>query len=70
MNIGVHLEPNEIMDAMSLGESLKQIVLVLMHSLRKIARHARIQCAVTFASEDVDVAIAHFDMPGFANLNT
>src|SRR5258706_14435156 len=55
MDIGVHLEPHEIMDAISLGEALKQIMLVPIDAFGKVARDARIQCPVTFAGEDVDV---------------
>ena len=56
INIGVHLEPYPV----SLGEALKQIVLVLMHAFRKVAGHTCVQCPVTFAGEDVDITIAHF----------
>ena|SRR5258708_23842202 len=60
LDIGVRLEPHEIMDPMSLGEALEQIELVLIHALCKVACHACVQSPVTFAGEDVDITIAHF----------
>ena len=58
-DVVVHLEPNECVHAMLLGEPIDEIVFVFVDSLYEVGRDSGVQGAISFAGENVDVAWFH-----------
>ena len=56
---GVKFVPDELMDAVLLGETLYEVVFVLPDSLDEVGGDAGVEGAVAFAGEDVDAGGFH-----------